>query len=349
MKVWAFLYQMKEGNKKVIVAFSGGVDSSTSSLLLKKQGFDVSAVFMRLVDSPYFRFAEERAKELAESMGIPFSVLDLRRKFKKEVIDYFIGGYENGITPNPCVMCNREIKFGLFLDNALKMKADFIATGHYAVTRKKKDGVHIYQSVDPKKDQSYFLWRLGQKQLSKVLFPVGLQTKDATRSIAKKNRLASASFPESQEVCFVKEINADYLGKHIKKKKGDIADTKGNILGEHEGVWFYTIGQRKGIGLSGGPYWVIKKDIKKNRLVVSGREKDLFGKEARFKNANWISGKAPELPLKIKAKIRYGHRPASGTLFKNKVVFNGPQRAITPGQSIVFYKGKEMLGGGVIV
>jgi tRNA-uridine 2-sulfurtransferase len=340
---------MKKENKKVIVAFSGGVDSSTSSLLLRKQGFDVSAVFMRLVDSPYFKFAEDRARKLAASMKMPFSVIDLRKQFKKIIIDYFIDSYRLGITPNPCVMCNKEIKFGLFLENALKNDSGFIATGHYAVTKKNKDGVHIYQSIDSKKDQSYFLWRLNQKQLSKVIFPVGLQTKDVTRGIAKRNKLASASFPESQEVCFVKEVNSDYLGRHIKEKHGDIIDVKGKVLGGHSGVWLYTIGQRKGIGLSGGPYWVVRKDIKKNRLVVSPNEKDLFGKEVKFKNVNWISGKAPEFPLKIKAKIRYGHKPSAAVLYKNKIIFTVSQRAITPGQSVVFYKGKEMIGGGVIV
>ena len=270
------------------MAFSGGVDSSTSSLLLRKEGFDVSAVFMRLTDSPYFKFAEERAKKLAKSMGIPFSVLDLRKEFKKTIIDYFINGYKDGITPNPCVMCNKEIKFGLFLNNALKLKADHIATGHYAKTKIKKDGVHIYQSEDSRKDQSYFLWRLNQKQLSKVIFPVGMQTKDITRKIARENKLASADFPESQEVCFVKEINREYLGKHIKKKEGEIIDVKGKVLGGHDGVYFYTIGQRRGIGLAGGPYWVVSKNIKKNRLVVSLDENDLLSKEVRFKNVNWI-------------------------------------------------------------
>ncbi|MFA5310205.1 MAG: tRNA 2-thiouridine(34) synthase MnmA [Candidatus Paceibacterota bacterium] len=340
---------MENKKKKVIVAFSGGVDSSTSSLLLRNKGFDVSAVFMRLTDSPYFKFAEERARKLAESMKIPFSVLDLRKEFKKTIIDYFINGYKEGITPNPCVMCNKEIKFGLFLDYALRNRSDYIATGHYAKTKIKKDGVHIYQSEDSRKDQSYFLWRLNQKQLSKVIFPVGLQTKDVTKKIARENKLASADFPESQEVCFVKQVNREYLEKYIKNKKGKIVDVKGNILGDHDGIYFYTIGQRRGIGLAGGPYWVVSKDIKRNRLVVSLDEKDLLFKEVKFKKVNWISGKSPEFPLKIKSKIRYGHVPSSGTLYKNKVVFDKAQRAATPGQSIVFYKGREMLGGGVIV
>lgn len=340
---------MKKEAKKVIVAFSGGVDSSTSSLLLRKQGLDVSAVFMRLTDSPYFKFAEERARKLAKSMKLPFSVLDLRKEFKKIVIDYFIKGYRDGITPNPCVVCNREIKFGLFLKHALKMKADYIATGHYVATKIKNDGIHIYQSKDSKKDQSYFLWRLNQKQIGRVIFPVGRQTKDLTRAIAKKNKLASADFPESQEVCFVKEVNSDYLQKYIKKKKGEVVDSRGNVLGYHDGIYFYTIGQRRGIGLPGGPYWVIGKNIKKNKLIVSSNEKDLLSKEVKFKNVNWILGESPKLPLKIKAKIRYGHKSSSGTLSKNRVVFDNPQRAVTPGQSIVFYKNKEMLGGGIII
>ncbi len=334
---------------KVIVAFSGGVDSSTSSLLLREKGFDVRAVFMRLTDSPYFRFAEKRAKKLAKSMGLPFFVFDFRREFKKKIIEYFIRSYKEGLTPNPCVMCNKEIKFGMFLNRALKMKTDFVATGHYVRLIKKAGKIHVYQSLDIKKDQSYFLWKLSQNQLKKVIFPVGSQTKDKTREIAKKNRLASAGFPESQEVCFVKEVNRDYLQKHIKPKKGDIVDKEGNMLGQHDGVWYYTIGQRKGIGLPGGPFFVIRKNMKRNELIVSSDEKDLLSKEARFKDVNWISGSAPKFPVKVRAKIRYGHKPAIAALSKGKIVFNKPQRAITPGQSVVFYIGKELIGGGIII
>ncbi len=340
---------MNESNKKVIVAFSGGVDSSTSSILLKEKGFDVRVAFMRLVDSSYFKFAEKRAKKLAKSMGLPFFVFDFRKDFKKKIIEYFVKSYKDGLTPNPCVMCNKEIKFGMFLEKALKMKTDFIATGHYVRLIKRVGGVRIYQSLDSKKDQSYFLWRLNQEQLKRVIFPVGSQTKDKTREIARKNKLASAEFPESQEVCFVKEVNKEYLKKHIKPRKGNIVDKKGNILGYHDGVWYYTIGQRKGIGLPGGPFFVIKKDVKRNELVVSSDEKDLLSKEVRFRGVNWISGVAPKFPMKIRAKIRYGHKPAAAIISKGKIVFNKPQRAITPGQSIVFYVGKEMIGGGIII
>lgn len=333
---------MKEGKKKAIVAFSGGVDSSVSAFLLKQSGFDVTAVFMRIFDS----VSEKRAEGLAKSMGIPFKVVDLKKEFKKKIIDSFVSGYGKGVTPNPCVACNREIKFGLFLAALEKMGADVFATGHYARIVKKGNSFRLLKARDSKKDQSYFLYRLSQKQLSKVAFPLSSYLKDDVRSIAKKNKIRSFSFPESQEVCFA---GPDFLKKKLGKKKGKIIDKEGNVLGSHDGIWFYTVGQRKGIGLSGGPYFVVGKNARKNELVVSRNEKDLLGKEVAFKSASWVSGKEPDFPLRVKAKIRYGHKEASGVLDKNKFFFNKPQRAITSGQSIVFYKGNEAIGGGIII
>jgi len=335
---------MKKEVKKVVVAFSGGVDSSTSAFLLKKKGFDVSALFMNLFNS---KKSEKKAKRLAKAMGIPFKVVDLRKEFKKKVIDYFVNNYKKGLTPNPCVICNEEIKFGLFLKETQRMKADFFATGHYAKVVKKRDGFHLLRASDSKKDQSYFLYRLFQKQLSKVIFPLSLYTKEEVRKLAKRNRIPSFDFTESQEVCFVKDFK-EFFKEKLGERRGKIVDKKGNVLGEHNGLWFYTIGQRKGIGLSGGPYFIIGKDLKKNHLIVSKDEKDLLGKELKFNKANWIL-KKPKFPFKIKAKIRSGHVPASGILTKNKFVFDKPQRAVTPGQSVVFYKGKEVIGGGIII
>jgi tRNA-specific 2-thiouridylase len=279
-------------------------------------------------------------------MGIPFKVLDLRKEFKRKIVDCFIKGYKKGITPNPCVLCNKEIKFGLFLKEAEKMKADYFSTGHYAKVVKKGGIFHLLKAKDLKKDQSYFLYRLSQKQLAKVVFPLSLYAKEEVRKIAKKNRIPSFSFPESQEVCFA---GPGFLKKKLGEKKGEIVDSKGNVLGKHSGLWFYTLGQRKGIGLGGGPYFVIGKNTKKNQLVVSKDERDLLGKEVKLENVNWISGKEPKLPIEINAKIRYGHKSALGVLRKNTFVFNKPQRAITPGQSIVFYKGNEALGGAIII
>jgi len=335
---------MKKEGKKVVVAFSGGVDSSTSAFLLEKEGFEVTSLFMKLFDS---KDLEDRARKLAKAMGIAFKMIDLRKDFKKRVIDYFIKSYKMGLTPNPCVVCNEEIKFGLFLKEVDKLKADYFATGHYAKVLKRKDGFHLLKGDDSNKDQSYFLYRLSQKQLSKVVFPLSSYTKEEVRKIAKKNKMPSFDFFESQEVCFAPDF-AKFFKKQLGEKKGEIVDKKGVVLGCHNGLWFYTVGQRKGIGLSGGPYFVIKKDLKKNRLVVSKEEKDLSGKELKFGKTSWIL-KEPAFPVKIKAKIRYGHKPALGVLSKNKFVFNKLQRAITPGQSIVFYKGNEVIGGGIII
>ena len=322
-------------NNSVVVAFSGGVDSSVSALILKQKGFNVRAVFMKLDN---FIEKEKIAKKVAKEIGIPFKVVDLRKYFKEKIINYFIEEYKLGNTPNPCVLCNKEIKFGLFLK---ELNADFIATGHYAKT---KDG-YLYKSKDSNKDQSYFLWKLNSKILKRVIFPLSNITKEEVKEIAKKNKL-STSKKESQEVCFIKEENNDFLKKYIKEKEGDIVNKDGSIIGKHKGVWFYTIGQRRGIGLSGGPYWVIDKDVKRNKLIVSSSEKDLFSKEVSFKNANWI--RKVDFPLRIKAKIRYGHKGDFGVLNNNKFIFDRPQKAITKGQSIVFYNKLEVIGGGII-
>ncbi|MFH1575696.1 MAG: tRNA 2-thiouridine(34) synthase MnmA [Candidatus Nealsonbacteria bacterium] len=296
--------------KKVIVAMSGGVDSSVAAALLRKQGFQVTGVFMKL--NNVSGDALSRAENVARILKIPFLVLDLMKEFKKEVIDYFLKEYEHGRTPNPCVICNKEIKFNCLF----KLKADFFATGHYA---KIKNG-RLFMAKDKLKDQSYFLWKLNQNQLKRVLFPIGDYTKPEVRKLAKKFKLPVAETPESQDICF-------NIPPHIK---------------------FYTIGQRKGLGLSGGPFWVLGRDKKKN-LILTKNEKDLFKKELRFRNASWLSGKPPKLPAKIKAKIRSRSELASAAVYEdNRVIFAKPQRAITPGQSIVFYNRRELIGGGVI-
>ncbi len=321
---------------KIIVAMSGGVDSSVAAALLKRAGFNVSGVFMKLYDSPRFREAEKRAKRVAKVLKIPLRVLDLRKEFKKEVIDYFLTEYRLGRTPNPCVVCNRKIKFNF---------GGWMASGHYV----RKVGSKLLQARDKEKDQSYFLWQLSRKQLKHILFPNGHYTKPEVRRLAKEFKLPVFEAPESQEVCFIQKTTEQFLSRHIKRKLGSIVDAKGKVLGQHQGLSFYTIGQRKGIGLAGGPYWVLDKDLKKNLLTVTKKEKDLLRRELSFKNVNWLSGKAPKLPLKVKAKIRYRSSLSPATVYKNKVIFNRPQRAITPGQSVVFYSGEEVLGGGVIM
>lgn len=336
----------KNKRPKVIVAMSGGVDSSVAAALSKRAGFDVAGVFLKLYDSPKFREGEKRAKKVAKILGVSFQVLDLRKEFKKKVIDYFLREYKVGRTPNPCVVCNKEIKFGLLLERALVLDVDYLATGHYVRKIKSK----LLRAIDKEKDQSYFLWQLSQKQLRHVLFPNGNYTKPEVRELAKKFKLPVFETPESQEVCFIQKTTNDFLAKYIKSKPGKIINTDGKIIGQHQGLAFYTIGQRKGIGLSGGPYWVLDKDTKKNLLVVTKKEKDLLKKELAFEDVNWISGRVLKLPLKVKAKIRYRSKPASATIYRNhKIIFNQPQRAITPGQSVAFYKGEELLGGGINV
>ncbi len=298
--------------KKVICAMSGGVDSSVSAALLKRAGFNVEGVFLKLYDSQNFKEGEKRARRIAGILKIPLRVLDLRKEFKEKIIDYFLKEYQAGRTPNPCVVCNKEIKF----DVLFGLKADLVATGHYARAFRGK----LLQAKDKNKDQSYFLWRLTSKQLKRVLFPVGQYTKDEVRDFTKKFRLPMFEKAGSQDICF--KIPA--------------------------GVKFYTIGQRKGIGLPGGPFWVLGRDAEKN-LILTKNEKDLFKKELTFKKANWIAGRPLKFPLKVKAKIRYRSKSAPAVVHKNnKVVFSRPQRAITPGQSVVFYKGEEVLGGGII-
>ncbi len=362
---------------KVVVAMSGGVDSSVAAALLKKGGFypkigrrvDVIGVFVKFwaehkrgelpgLNRCCSPEAEIRARKVAKILKIPFYVFNFEKEFKKRVVDYFLREYKAGRTPNPCVVCNKEIKFGLLLEKALRLNADFVATGHYArikkiEDRKQKIEYRLLKGKDKEKDQSYFLWQLSQNQLSRILFPVGNHTKEEVRRLAKKFGLPVFDAPESQEICFISGNIEDFLKKYLKEKPGSVLDKQGKILGRHRGLWFYTIGQRKGIGLSGGPYFVVDKNIKQNVLIVTKNEKDLLKKELLVKDVNWISGKLPKLPMKIKTKIRYRHKAASARIYnmqntKYKIFFDKPQRAITSGQSAVFYSGLELLGGGII-
>jgi len=365
-------------SRRVIVAISGGVDSSVAAALLKNQGFNVAGVFMKFW-SPMGSAkenrcctleSEKRAKLIAKKLDIPFYVFNFEKEFKRKVVDYFLKEHKTGVTPNPCVVCNKEIKFGLLLEKALKLGTDYVATGHYATTRKvknKKEEI-IYKLLkgrDKQKDQSYFLWELNQRQLKHVLFPVGGYTKFQVRKLAEEFNLPTAKTKESQEVCFINTKIRDFLGKYLKTKPGNIVDAKGKILGSHQGLWFYTIGQRKGIGVaSKTPYYVLRKDVKSNELVITQKENDLLQKELKLGDINWISGEAPKLPLKVQVKIRYRSQSVPAIVFTRRslggggrqkssksyiVRFEKPQRAITPGQSVVFYKNEELLGGGIIV
>lgn len=339
--------------KKVVIAMSGGVDSSVSAALLKQAGFDVVGIMMKFwkdgsdgknrccsVES------EKLARLVARKIGIPFYVINVEKEFKKEVVDYFLNDYKKGNTPNPCVVCNKEIKFGFLIKKALSLGADFLATGHYARIKEGK----LLKGKDKEKDQSYFLWQLSQKQLKHVLFPVGGYTKPEVRELAKEFDLPTAETPESQEVCFVADSTNNFLKKYLKTKPGKIVNTDGKIVGEHNGLWFYTIGQRRGLEIQQGPYYVVGKDFKKNVLIVSKKEKDLLREELSAKNVNWIGPQ--NLPINAEVKIRYKSKLTKAKVIKNKnklkIVFAKPQRAITSGQSAVFYQGKEVLGGGTI-
>ena len=352
--------------QKVLCAMSGGIDSSVSAYLLKEANdFEVIGVFLKFwseskkdgLEGSGNRCcsleAEKRARALASKLGIPFYVLNFENIFKERIVNYFLEGYKKGVTPNPCVVCNKEIKFGLLLNKARQLGANLVATGHYARIRQEKDVIKLIKGKDKNKDQSYFLWKLNQNQLKHILFPVGGYTKNEVKKMAKKFKLHLTGVLESQEICFVESNTKVFLKNNLNTKPGKIADVKGRVMGEHEGLWFYTIGQRKGIKLSQGPFYVIDKDFKRNLLVVSKNKKDLQKKEAILKKINWVSGKEPKLPLRVKIKIRYRHKAVDGIITgikkaRYKIQFKVAQGAVTPGQSAVFYKKDELLGGGII-
>ncbi len=374
---------------KIIVAMSGGVDSSVAAALLKKQGYDVIGIFMRFwsetpknevllsdfVNRCCSLEAEKMAQRVSDILKMPFYSINVAAEFKKEVVDYFLAEFESGRTPNPCIACNKEIKFNFLLKKSLELGADFIATGHYARIKRKilnpksqipnkfqklktnKYKYYLLKAVDKNKDQSYFLYNVTQKQLAHFLFPIGDYLKSEVRNLARKFKLPAANRPESQEICFIADNDIRrFLKERLNLLPGDIADIMGKVIGKHSGLPLFTIGQRHGLGIGGGrPYYVARLDHKENRVIVvsNPNDKNLYKKSLIAKNINWISGKAPKLPFNCQATVRYRHKPEKAAIEaaagnKIKVNFAAPQRAITPGQSAVFYKGKEVLGGGII-
>jgi len=346
---------VKKENKKVFVGLSGGVDSSVAALLLKNEGYDVVGIHLRCwnkngCDEP----EAEDARRVADKLKIPFYVLDMEKEYKERVVDYMIEGYKKGITPNPDVMCNREIKFGLFLEKALSMGGDFVATGHYAKIKEENGEYHIYAGRDDNKDQSYFLWALRQEELKHAMFPLGDLTKEKVRKIAKEADLPTADKKDSQGICFIGEVTLkDFLEEYLPKKRGNARTSSGEILGTHEGAHFYTIGQRHGLGIAGSePYYVADKDVETNTIVLATRDDStLKRKEIEVVDINLIN---KELPSDVLVRVRY-RQPLQSAKMKidrgrTKIVFENSQEFVAPGQSAVFYdKDSQMLGGGVII
>jgi len=345
-----------KGSAKVAIGMSGGVDSSTAASLLKENGYDVIGVTIRTHES---ESAVQAAREAAEQLGIPFYVFDFRGIFREKVIEPFKDSYHRGETPNPCVVCNRYIKFGAFLEEARKLGASFIATGHYV--QKEYDEASgrflLYTGLDNKKDQSYMLYSLSQDQIASALFPLGTYTKEEVRALARDRNLTAAEKKESQEICFIPDNDyASYITSNTDQiaEPGDFVDVSGQVLGKHQGLIHYTVGQRKGLGSTfGKPMFVVALDSEHNRVIL-GDNADIFSTYLWASDINWIAIDKLRKPLRLEVKIRYHAKPAFAMVYPEneqglvRVEFETTQRAVTPGQSVVFYKGPLLIGGGVI-
>ncbi len=332
---------------------SGGVDSSLAAALLKEKGYDVTGVFFKPwqpESGPAFcNWQKDRqdALSVAATLGIPFKTWDFTKEYGKKVTQYMIESYRKGITPNPDVQCNKDIKFGIFLKKAIKEGVDYIATGHYARVRHQKASSKLLKAKDENKDQTYFLYTLKQEQLRHCLFPIGEYLKSDVRRMAKSRGLITHNKKDSQGVCFVGELDMkDFLTRYIAPKTGKIKLLNNTTIGQHDGVSYYTIGQRHGLDLADGkgPYYVVKKDIKKNIIYVDTEIQALESNEVALASITWIQN-----PHTIfSAKIRYRTQEIKASIIKNKVRFLKPVRSATAGQSMVFYKGQTVLGGGII-
>jgi len=350
--------------KKVMIGMSGGVDSSVAAYILKQKGYDVTGVTMQIWQEDKEQegsccslTAVEDARRVATKLDIPYYVINFKKVFDEKVIQYFIKEYLAGRTPNPCIACNRYVKFEEFLNKAISMDMDYVATGHYARVDYRDGRYLLMKSASKKKDQTYVLYNLTQEQLSKTLFPLEDITKEEVRAIAKKLKLNVASKPDSQEICFVEDNNYGKFLKEnstLKTKPGDIIDTKGKLLGRHNGIYNYTIGQRKGLGISSNrPLFVIDIDPINNQIVV-GDDSEGFGKTLIAEDINLIAIEKLTKERRVSAKIRYAAQESPALIKPLKddkilVEFDTPQRAITPGQAVVFYDGDIVLGGGTIV
>ena len=337
---------------KCLIAMSGGVDSSVAVRLMQEQGWDCLGAMMALhgEESP------EDARRVAETLGIPFTLLDCRAQFRERVMEDFARSYEQGRTPNPCIVCNRYLKFGVLYDYAAAQGCEAVVTGHYARIEARDGRFLLKKAADPAKDQSYMLYALTQAQLAHIRLPLGALTKAEARAMAEESGLVTAHKSDSQDICFVPDGDyAGFLCRFCGKEwtPGDFVDLQGNVLGQHRGIIRYTVGQRRGLGIAAAhPLYVVRLDVENNRVVL-GENSDLFSRELTAHGVNLIA--LPEIvgALRCKAKIRYRHteqpctvtQPDRDTL---QVVFDEPQRAITPGQSVVLYDGDTVLGGGII-
>jgi len=353
-------------NKTVVVAMSGGVDSSVAAVLLHKQGFNVIGVTMRLFpyeDNTASKLNKsccslddvEDARSVCRQIGAKHYFLNFEKEFNEHVINYFVSEYQKGRTPFPCLACNDRLKFDFLLKRAEFLKADYIATGHYATILKNNDKFELIKGEDETKDQSYVLFNLNQKILKKLKLPIGIYPKTKIREIATEFGLINADKPDSQDICFIPDRDyKKYIDKKVKKTEGSIINSSGKILGKHDGIHNFTIGQRKGLGIEsdGKPLFVTNIYTDNNNVEV-GPSKELMKNNVLMSSVNFISGEKPSDDIKLEAKIRYKSFPASGSLvhLENgdaKFIFDDPQRAITPGQALVFYKENMVLGGGFI-
>jgi tRNA-specific 2-thiouridylase len=361
---------------RVVATMSGGVDSSVTAALLKERGFEVIGITMQIQERSEDwggccgLSSIEDAKKAADMLGIPHLVLNFRDIFMERVIANFCKEYREGRTPNPCIRCNQYIKFGALVKRARELGADYVATGHYARIEKRefrvgssksgkknKPRYALRKGVDAKKDQSYVLYTMTQEQLEHTLMPLGEFTKDEVRGIAKEKDLPAADRPESQEICFIQnETYGEFLKKYIPEgaRPGPIVNKEGKVIGEHRGIIFYTIGQRRGIGIAAGePLYVIAIDKERNSIVV-GKEEDVYGDELIANDVNYTAVERLKEPVKMDAKIRYLHQASSALVSplnedRVKVKFDEPQWAVTPGQAVVFYDGDNVAGGGTIL
>ncbi len=329
---------------KIAVALSGGVDSSLVAYLLKQQGYDVHAFTMLLIDSDI-----SSAKQVAEFLDIPHTVIDMKQEFNQETIKYFLDSYEQGLTPSPCLVCNRKVKFGLLFEEAKKHGCEYMATGHYAL---KKNGNELHKADNPK-DQSYFLFNMQFENLPYILFPLGEYSKDTVREMAKEANLPTHSKKDSQDICFIPTDYKDFIAGKINNPKGSFVHIDGRILGKHEGIANYTVGQRKGLGLGGfeKPLFVIKLDIE-NKNVIVGEQENLLKTVVNVKNVNWLVEQTPTQPFDAMVKLRSRQHEVPATIIPTdigaKIELHEPFAGVAPGQGACFYQGTQVIGGGFI-